>query len=72
GKALAEKCQRILDERTRYAAWVFEIQIYDYNARGAILGWPLSVAWFGGSGWQDRNEALFEAAAEVAAALGTK
>ena len=53
---LAERCQALLDERLE------AMRIGGFN------GWP----WFVASGWQDRNEKLFEAAGEVARATGGK
>jgi hypothetical protein len=70
GSALAEKCQQLLDERTRYAAWVFDQEYLNYNYGGGLLGKPLDLSWFAGSGWQERNERLFSAAAEVAGLPG--
>jgi hypothetical protein len=72
GAALAEKCQKLLDERTRCAAWVFDQMYLNYNLDGAMLGKPLDLSWFAGSGWQERNERLYAAAAEVAGKLGAK
>jgi hypothetical protein len=56
GESLATRCQKILDERTRYIRWA-------YVADGAT--W----LWYPASGWQARIQALFAAAADVAAAL---
>jgi hypothetical protein len=67
GTDLAEKCQALLDERTRYASWVFEQGYLNYNLGGAMLGRALDLTWFAGSGWQDRAKKLYDAAAEVAA-----
>jgi len=53
GEALAKRCQDLLDDRAR----MFKI------------GYRTSWQWFASSGWQRRNEALFEAAADVARAL---
>ncbi len=50
---LAGRCQELLDERLE------AMRIGGFN------GWP----WFVASGWQERNERLFEAAGEVARAV---
>jgi hypothetical protein len=72
GEKLAAECQAVLDERTRYIMWVFDYKsMVDYNHRGSLTpGGPVDVNWYAGSGWQDRAEKLFSAAAEVARALG--
>jgi len=51
---LGERCQALLDERVAAMR------------NGGIDGW----GWFVSSGWQERNERLFEAAGEVARAAG--
>jgi hypothetical protein len=56
GAALAQRCQRVLDERTRAALW----------------GWHIGYPWFVGSGWQRRCERLFTLAAEAAEVVGSR
>jgi len=61
GADLAERCQRVLDERT-----VALIRARDgANAGRDDPGW----LWFIGSGWQQRSAALYAAAAEVTAQI---
>ena len=71
GEALAGKCQAVLDERTRYLSWIFDLQYLNHNRGGGILGshCPLSLGWYPWSGWQERSRKLYQAAAEVARAL---
>ena len=68
GEELAQRCQAILDERTRYNLWAPDDPHYRMhsNLRGGGVGWH----WYAGSGWQQRSAKLYNAAAEVAAALG--
>jgi hypothetical protein len=40
--------------------------------RGGILTVPMGYTWLASSGWQERSKKLFEAAADVAGALGGK
>ncbi len=56
-QALAQHCQQVLDERTRFIRWC-------YMNDGAT--W----LWYPSSGWQQRSAKLYSAAAEVAEALG--
>ncbi len=71
GEALAEKCQRILDERTRYNIWVYNRDYVNYNLPFSVLpGNALPVTWYSGSGWQQRSQKLFTIAAQVTQALG--
>jgi hypothetical protein len=65
GDSLVRRCQQLLDERTRYAMWCFDISFYNYNDAGAMFGKAMPVGWFAGSGWQERNEKLFSMAEEV-------
>ncbi len=69
GEALAARAQALLDERTRYAMWVFDVSYMNYNQGGSTLGRPLDLGWFAGSGWQERSEKLYNMAAGVAQAL---
>lgn len=66
GDELVKRCQRVLDERTRYIMWVFDLSYVNYNIRGCIIGEPLGLNWYSGSGWQRRSGSLFELAGEVA------
>ena len=56
GEALAQRCQQVLDERTQYTRWV-----YVTNAATWL--------WYPHSGWQERSQKLYQAAADVSAAL---
>ncbi len=70
---LRETCREILDERTRYAMWVFEEAYYNYNVGTrltSLLERAVGVSWFGGSGWLGRAARLYKAAAEVEQVLG--
>ena len=67
--ALAQECQTLLDERTRYIAWA------DESAQNALRfsflpGGSMGYDWYAGSGWQKRSQELYWAAAQVAEALG--
>jgi hypothetical protein len=57
GDDLAKRCQALLDERVRVVL-----------RSGSVLGHH----YFVGSGWQERSRRLYNAAAEVAAKLGSK
>jgi hypothetical protein len=65
GEALAAKCQKILDERTRCLIWAQEKHT-NRAPHSSLPGGPLGFDWYAGSGWQDRSAELYGAAAEVA------
>ncbi len=66
GEKLARRCQALLDERTRCNLWGQPGLMY---VRLPLPGGQLGPHWFAGSGWQQRSEKLYTAAAEVAARL---
>ena len=69
GKELAQRCQAILDERTRCVAWGNE-QNTNQMLHCYLPSGPLGSDWYaGGSQWQERSRKLYAAAAEVARAL---
>ena len=68
GGKLATKCQAILDERTRHNMWTGFTRWG--LCPGAMQGlYGLGYHWYASSGWQQRSEELFNAAAEVAKTL---
>ena len=74
-EALAARCQRVLDARTRaLLRGTSSLAISgSYNATSSSGWWGrpgvLGEQWFIASGWQERTRKLFDAAAEVDAAL---
>jgi hypothetical protein len=84
GDDLAKRCQETLDERTRcMIRGISSLELTGYWRQLAPLathgsgGWwnkpgIAGNAWFISSGWQDRTQDLYRAAADVAAALGEK
>ncbi|MBN2584765.1 MAG: hypothetical protein JXL80_17005 [Planctomycetes bacterium] len=78
GEDLATKCQKHLDERLRLMFLAqSNLQMhaggYDSGVQYAT-GWRFTPTiygqtWYGASGWQQRNEQLYQLAAEVAAKL---
>jgi len=78
--ALADRCQKILDERTRSALRGVNCHILgDHFTKYAASGhvwWHapgvLGQEWFVTSGWQARSKRLFDAAAEVAKRTGRR
>jgi hypothetical protein len=69
GEERAERCQAMLDERSRYSRWMHLAWATDL---GQILSAPTGYTWFAGSGWQERSKKLYETAADVTMALGGK
>ena len=77
GNDLAQRCQEILDERTRSLLRGLSsfIQSGEATHHAAYTGGRRAPAgmigyqWYVGSGWQERSRALYEAAAEVARAI---
>jgi hypothetical protein len=69
GKGLGEKraaeVQAMLDERTRYISWGEGRFTVDWGPYSFLPGGPLGSRWYGYSGWQERSERLFAAAAEA-------
>jgi hypothetical protein len=70
GEELATHCQKVLDERTRYIMWVFDLNYVNYNTSGCMIRKPLDLNWYAGSGWRERSARLFEIAGEVARIIG--
>jgi len=77
GEALAKRCEKVLAERS------LAMQIANNSLQSLGFkerdGWnkrsytsQVTYQWYIVSGWQERSEALFEAAAEVAGRLGEK
>ena len=82
GKELADKCQAVLDERIHFMrmgvstlgcsstnSWTS--YAYVDNSWWQIAG-GMGYYFYVGSGWQERSEKLYSAAAEVAKAIGAK
>jgi hypothetical protein len=78
---LAERCRRVLDERTRAmlrGANTLELTrgTWREHPQHGNLWWSGTsepgYQWFIASGWQQRSKELFDAAAEVAAKLAAK
>jgi hypothetical protein len=69
GEARAAQYQGVLDERLRYQLWAHDGFVTD---QGQILTIGVGYPWYAGSGWQERSRKLYEAAADVAGALGRK
>lgn len=69
GPALADRCQALLDERTRSVIWADE-KGENGRRHTSLPGGPLGFDWFANSGWESRAARLYAAAADVAAALG--
>ncbi len=70
GEALVQKCQALLDVRTRLNTWTNETT---NNGRyfTILTAGALGFDWYaGGSRWQQRSDRLYSAAAKVAKALG--
>jgi hypothetical protein len=67
GKDLIRKCRDLLDERIRYNLWCRDTKAWTARGRNRFLpGGAIGFDWYvGGSRWQDRSKALYEAAAEV-------
>ncbi len=75
---LAERCRKIIDERNRAIFMGLDSHTteglvrkgsnYDWCCRPGLTGY----LWYLASGWEDRSDALYSAAAEVAAKLGVK
>ena len=71
GKTLVDKCQALLDERTRAIARAFVSERKGKKVVGnnvGIPGYETYLQW----NWQQRSDDLYAAAAEVARKLGTK
>jgi len=78
GEELATRCQDVLDERARF----IRRGISTYVASGHYQDWAMHTSswwtapgvfgshWYISSGWEDRAEKLFSAAAEVAGKIG--
>ncbi len=72
GEDLAQECQALLDERTRYLAWANEHSNVFTTAHSFLkvaTGGVLGAQWYAGSDWQQRSEKLYSIAGEVMAAL---
>ncbi len=71
GEPLAKKCRGILDERVRHNLWSTDMSwTTRWNRDRFLPGGAIGFDWYvGGSRWQDRSKALYEAAAEVQAKL---
>ncbi|HUW55076.1 MAG TPA: HEAT repeat domain-containing protein [Planctomycetota bacterium] len=77
GDALADRCQEMLDERTRAALRGTSTLLLGAGGHAAegSAWWNRSgigADWFISSGWQERSAKLFDAAAEVAGKLRAK
>jgi hypothetical protein len=70
-KELADRCQDVIFERTRYIAWADQ-SMQNYIRYSFLPGGCLGFDWYAGSDWQGRSTKLFDAAAEVTKALGGK
>ncbi len=64
GPKLAERCQAILDERSRCISWADEKNTNGKPHCYLPVG-PLGGDWYAGSGWRDRTAKLYSAAAAV-------
>ena len=81
GEDLARRCQQHLDERLKFM-W-YSLSNFQMHAGGAdcpvqyATGWRYAPGvygqtWYIGSGWQQRTEALYRLAGEVATSLRSK
>ncbi|HUU43573.1 MAG TPA: glycoside hydrolase domain-containing protein [Planctomycetota bacterium] len=68
---LADRCQEVLDERIPPLRIGTSLLAQQADADNTWWNWPGSLGynWYVGSGWQERSEKLYSAAAEVARAL---
>ena len=66
GQELADRCQALLDERTRTISWADE-KTTNNRYHCYLPGGPLGVDWYAGSDWQTRTARLLATATEVAA-----
>ena len=69
---LAERAQAVLDERIVPMRMGLTLLASGADGDTTWWNWPglLGYNWYVGSGWQERSKKLYNAAAEVAAALG--
>jgi hypothetical protein len=73
GGALAQKCQTVLDERSRHVLWAPDIYAMTSQVSIILPGGSLGLEWYeNGSRWRDDADTLFAAAAEVAKVLDKK
>ena len=80
GEELTERCQTVLDERTRAMlrgvnSLIISGSWEDYSTLNTSWWWrPVHVGyqWYVVSDWQARSERLFSTAADVAQALGNR
>ncbi len=72
GEGLAQICQRLLDERTRAAAYAFYAAYPKHGTHSWGKGLRREAAglnWFKSSDWQKRSKQLYSAAARIAVIL---
>jgi hypothetical protein len=67
GAPLVKRCRVILDQRIRYNLWCMDMKAWTARGKNRFLpGGSIGFDWYaGGSRWQDRSKALYDAAAEV-------